>query len=335
MNIAQHNTQVLKDVWPGPLDPLVMATKEGLQLQQKALPPWMFYDARGSDLFEQITRLPEYYLSRAERQILEDRSDEIVAAAALGSSAPLKVVELGAGSATKTQWLLDAVVRRQGHCLYLPIDVSSAALKGATARLRRELPAVEVQPFAGTHMAALPAIRNMGARRLVLFVGSSVGNYSDQEAVDLLAAVARQLQPGAGLLLGTDRLKDVETMRRAYDDAAGVTAAFNLNVLVRLNRELGANFDLRGFRHEARWNEAHCRVEMHLVSTHAQRVLIPALGQFVFRAGESIHTECSTKYGQAHVDRILHAAGFCPVKRFSDAQGLFDLHLARRTDAAV
>ncbi len=334
MNFAKHHTQA-DHVQPGSVEDLAMATKEGLQRKQKALPPWMFYDDHGSDLFEQITQLPEYYLTRAERQILQDHSDEIVAVAAQGSPASLKVVELGAGSATKTQWLLDAVVRRQGRCLYLPIDVSSAALEGATARLRRELPAVEVQPFAGTHMAALPAIRNMGSRRLVLFVGSSVGNYSDDEAIELLSAVARQLQPGAGLLLGTDRLKDVETMRRAYDDNAGVTTAFNLNLLVRLNRELQANFDLNGFCHEARWNEDQSRVEMHLVSTSAQRVRIPALGQFAFQAGESIHTECSTKYSQAHVNGILNAAGFCLVKRFSDSQNLFDLHLARRTNAEV
>lgn len=312
-------------------DPALLdAVKVGLAKRPRALPPWLFYDDRGSELFEDITELPEYYLTRAERAILEQHADEIVALAAEGTTQPLKVIELGAGSATKTQLVLDAVVRRQGHCLYLPIDVSSAALDGAVSRLRREAPHVTVRPFAGTHLAALPAIREAGARRLVLFVGSSVGNYADEEAIELLGAVAGELHTGAGLLLGTDRAKDVPTLLRAYDDAAGVTAAFNLNLLTRLNRELHANFVRERWRHEARWNEASSSVEMHLVSTEDQTVQIPPLGGFAFARGESIHTESSKKYTRAHVDALLSAAGFTRVHTFTDPEDRFDLHLARR-----
>ena len=310
---------------------LSRAVTSGLGARFKTLPAWIFYDAHGSELFEQITELPEYYLTRAEREILHLRSDEIVKEACGDGDTemPLKIIELGAGSATKTQLLLDAVVRRQGRCLYMPIDVSATALEGAVSRLNRESPQVNVRPFAGTHLAALPTIRDMGSRRLIVFLGSSVGNYSDEEAVDLLSAVAAQLQPGGALLLGTDRRKDVPTMLQAYDDGAGVTAAFNLNMLTRLNRELDANFDIACFRHEARWNESSSCVEMHLVSIKAQRVTIPHVGEFLFEAGESIHTERSTKYSQAHVERLVEDAGFEHTFTFSDSGERFDLHLAR------
>ncbi|MEQ1507897.1 MAG: L-histidine N(alpha)-methyltransferase, partial [Myxococcota bacterium] len=240
------------------------------------------------------------------------------------------VVELGAGSALKSQILLRAVVRRQGRCLYLPVDVSGAALDGAVARLRREEPRVEVQPVQGTHEQALPAIHDVGPRRLVLFVGSSIGNYEDDEAVALLTEVGRVLRPGGGLLLGTDRKKDPSVLIPAYDDAQGVTAAFDLNLLVRLNRELGADFALDRWRHEARWNEPRSRIEMHLVSTVDQTVSIPGIGALAFAAGSSIHTESSHKYDHAHVDRLLGAAGFRRVRTFTDAAERFDVHLAAR-----
>lgn len=311
--------------------PVLEAVKAGLMRRSRTLPPWLFYDDRGSELFEDITRLPEYYLTRAEHEILQHNADEIVSMACEGTNLQINVVELGAGSATKTQLLLDAVVRKQGKCLFLPIDVSSAALEGAVLRLRRESPGVTVRPFAGTYLAALPAIRQMEQRQLVMFVGSSIGNYSDTEAENLLSAVALELQPGACLLLGTDRAKDVPTLLRAYDDAAGVTAAFNLNLLVRLNRELGCNFDLSAWRHEARWNEGASRVEMHLVSMCTQKVLIPEVGSVPFASQESIHTESSVKYTRPHVDRLLAVSGFERTRTFTDSEQRFDLHLARRS----
>jgi dimethylhistidine N-methyltransferase len=313
-----------------PRDPAVVeAVRRGLGASPRTLPPWLFYDARGSALFEDITRLPEYYLTRAEREILETFAGEIVRLASEDSDRPLKVVELGAGSATKTQLLLREVVRQKGRCEYVPIDVSAAALDDAVARIEREEPRVSVRPIAGTHLSALPEIRQTGPRRLVLFLGSSIGNYPDDEAVALLAAVGRALLPGAGLLLGTDRRKDPAVLLPAYDDAAGVTAAFNLNLLARLNRELDADFDLGAWRHEARWNEGASRVEMHLCSTTGQTVHVPGVIDARFQAGESIHTESSIKYDRAHVDRLLAAAGFHRLRTFTDAAGRFDLHLAR------
>jgi dimethylhistidine N-methyltransferase len=314
---------------PAAFDERVVEAARGLLRKPATLPAWVFYDDRGSELFEQITDLPEYYLTRAEREILEANADAMVALAAEGTGEPLHVVELGAGTATKSQIVLRAVVRRQGRCLFLPIDVSGAALELAVERLRREEPAVEVRPIIASHRDALPAIADVGPRRLVLFVGSSIGNYEDDEAVALLRAVATSLRPGAALLLGTDRKKDPARLIPAYDDAAGVTAAFDLNLLTRLNRELGADFDLRRWRHEARWNEARSRIEMHLVSRVAQVVTVPPLGAVRFAAGESIHTESSHKYDHAHVDRLLVAAGFRRVRTFTDAEERFDVHLAR------
>lgn len=314
---------------PTTADPRVIEAARGLFRRPATLPAWLFYDDRGSELFERITQLPEYYLTRAEREILEAHADELVALAAEGSDEPLHVVELGAGSATKSQLVLRAVVRRQGSCLYVPIDVSAAALDAAAERLRREEPAVVVRPVRASHRDALPALADVGPRRLVLFVGSSIGNYEDEEAVALLKAVASSLRPGAALLLGTDRRKDPAEVLPAYDDGAGVTAAFDLNILDRLNRDLGADFDLRQWRHEARWNEARSRVEMHLVSRVDQVVNVPPLGLTRFAAGESIHTESSHKYDRAHVDRLLSAAGFRRVRTFTDAAERFDVHLAR------
>lgn len=310
-------------------DAAVRAACRGLFDRPATLPPWLFYDEVGSALFERITELPEYYLTRAERAILEAHADEIVALAAGDEGRRLHVVELGAGTATKSQLVLDAVVRRQGRCLFLPIDVSPTALAVASDRLGREAPHVEVRPVASTHTAALPTIRALGPTRLVLFLGSSIGNLDDDAAVGLLRAVAGTLLPGGCLLLGADRRKDPALLLPAYDDAAGVTAAFDRNVLARLVREVGAELDLDGWRHEARWNEGRSRIEMHLVARGPQRIHVPGLGTTAFADGESIHTESSHKYDTARVERILVAAGFRRVGTFTDDDGRFDLHLAR------
>lgn len=311
---------------------VVAAARQGLLKHPKSLPPWLFYDARGSALFEEITELSEYYLTRAERSILETQADEIVRIASDAGAAPLQVIELGAGSATKTQLLLRAVVRSQERCLYVPIDISASALSVAVERLGREEPAVSVRSFEGEHLDALPAIRATGPRRLVLFLGSSIGNYEDQDAVQLLSQVGRALLPGGCLLVGADRRKDPETLLRAYDDAKGVTARFNLNVLSRLNRELGSDFELSCFEHEARWNDAASRIEMHLVATRDMTVRVPGLPPIVFRAGESIHTESSVKYDQARIDRLFSRAGFRRIRSFTDELERFDLHLGRREE---
>ncbi len=311
---------------------------------QRRLPPWLFYDDVGSQLFDEITTLPEYYPTRVERQIFERCAGDIVDAAlanldsgddiGLGTTAAMPVVELGAGSAEKTQVLLRALAERLPLIRYLPVDVSQAALDDAVARLAEALPHVAVQPIQARYADAWPAIARVGPR-LVLWIGSSIGNFADDDAIELLQGVRRALVPGGRLLLGADRKKDLAVLLPAYDDARGVTAAFNKNVLVRINRELQADFDVDGFAHRAVWNEAASQMEMHLESLAPQRVHIRRLAMngapFVvdFAAGERIHTESSIKYDDARIAAILGAAGFALEHSFSDDDGWFGVHLAR------
>lgn len=317
---------------PDEAGPLIEEVRRGLLVpagHQKSLSPWLFYDDEGSRLFEAITALPEYYLTRTERGLLEQHADDIVRAAR-GDAPRLHLVELGAGTATKTQILLAAAVRLQGTTSFIPTDVSSFALDVARDRLARELPDVKVTPFVGHHTDAMGELAAIGPRRLVCFLGSSLGNFSDDENIALFGAVARSLAPGGALLLGADRQKDPSTLLPAYDDAAGVTARFNKNILVRLNRELHADFDVDAFAHEARWNAAASRIEMHLVATKAMTVHVPAVGDIPWVAGESIHTENSAKYSDARLDVILTASGFRRERSFIDDDGRFGLHLCRR-----
>jgi L-histidine N-alpha-methyltransferase len=313
---SMETTNIAKDV------------RAGLSAMPKHLPPYLFYDAAGSALYERITALPEYYLTRTERAILEEHADAIVLEAS-ASGGPLRIVELGAGSATKTELILRAANRRHGSCVYVPVDVSESAINEATVRLSRVLPEVEVRPHVMSHFEAFRHLRGKGGPNLVLFIGSSIGNFDDEEAVSLLAGVHDALGPRTALLLGTDLRKSPDVLLRAYDDAAGVTAAFNMNVLERINRELGGRFDPTRFRHVARWNERASRMEMHLESTRKQSVIIEALGMSVaFEAGETIHTESSVKYDVAHVKRLLTAAGFRLWRTFYDPDRRFAVHLA-------
>jgi dimethylhistidine N-methyltransferase len=305
------------------------AARLGLLRARKSLPPWLLYDDAGSALFEEITRLPEYYLTRTERAILRDHAGEMVDAA----GPPLAVVELGAGSAGKTRLLLEAALARQTRVRYVPVDVSRAALAQAALALRG-LRGLELRPVIARYPEELGFLdRAGGCRRLVLSLGSNIGNYDPEGAITLLAAVRRRLAPGDALLVGADRRKSAAMLEPAYDDAAGVTARFSKNVLARLNRELGANFELQRFRHVARWNERASRVELYLESTVAQRVAIPALGATVpFAAGERIHTESSYKLTEARLGRILARAGFAPEATWTDERRWFGLTLARVPD---
>jgi dimethylhistidine N-methyltransferase len=305
--------------------------RRGLTATPKTLPPYLFYDAEGSTLYEQITDLPEYYLTRAEREIFEVHAGDIVARVGPDVARPLRVVELGAGSAAKTEVLLRAVVQAQGRSEYVPIDVSAAAVRAAQRRLRAAVPQVAVNPLVMKHEHALLALHEAPrAPSLVLFIGSSVGNFEDDEASALLRGLHDALGSRTWLLLGTDLRKSPEVLLPAYDDAAGVTAAFNRNLLARINRELGGRFVLDRFRHAARWNDAASRVEMHLVSVVPQEVVIEGLGLCVrFEAGETIHTESSIKYDLPRATRLLGAAGFAIEATFHDAAQRFALHLAR------
>jgi L-histidine Nalpha-methyltransferase len=329
MSTAQVGASVVAS-HPRVRSPIADDVHRGLSAKAKSLPAYLLYDEEGSRLYERITELPEYYPTRTERGILERHAADIVERAAIGSTSDLRVVELGAGTATKTRLLLSAVVERQGHCVYMPIDVSSSALDEAKSNLAKELPAVDVRPFVGRHEDAFESIGKLGARRLVLFIGSSIGNFSDDEAHHLLSGVRSGLSVGGVLLLGTDLRKSPARLVPAYDDAQGVTAAFNKNVLARINRELGGAFSLDHFRHIALWNDAASQMEMFLESTLDQDVAIDGLDLVVhFRKGERIHTESSAKYVLPRVSSMLAKAGFALERTYTDDEGLFAVNLAR------
>ena len=308
--------------------PVAVEVLNGLTERPKTLSPWLFYDQKGSQLFEEITELPEYYVTRTERQILAEHAEEIVTAAAGGRD--LSMIELGAGTATKTGLLLNAAVGLQGSVTYRPIDVSETALEEARTRLEAELPEVTVEPIVADYTEGM---RQNGAshtgRKLVLYIGSSIGNFSPADALEVLRGVRAQLLPGDCLLLGTDMVKDVDTLLAAYDDAAGVTARFNKNILVRINRELDANFNPKLFRHRARWNQEHSRIEMHLESLLAQKIALRGLDTEVrFALGETIHTENSYKFTDERVVAVLTRAGFKLRQQWSDPNHWFTVYLA-------
>jgi L-histidine Nalpha-methyltransferase len=309
-----------------PLSGIAEDVLRGLTTLPKSLPPRLFYDAAGSELFEQITRLPEYYLTRTERAIFEHYADQMIATAGRGIS----IVELGAGTAEKTSVLLRAALRRQLSLTYHPVDVSSSALRIAETRLRAELPRLSIEPLVADYTQGLPQIADILGRKLVLYIGSSIGNFEPQHAANILSSIHASLNPGDALLLGTDLVKRSSVLRAAYNDKQGVTAAFNLNMLARINRELGSDFNLRRFRHEAIWNPVASRIEMYLVSLAEQSVNIRALDLRVSLAeGERIHTENSYKFTCEMVNRILLRSGFALERTWSDAQQYFAVHLAR------
>jgi L-histidine N-alpha-methyltransferase len=261
----------------------------------------------------------------------------MVAAVGEGDDDP-EVLELGAGSASKTTLILLEALRRWGRCTYRPLDVSPTALAFAVASLRGDAPGGAGAALCGRHEEALGAVsrESPGRSRLALFIGSSIGNFDDRDAAQLLAGLGGVLGPRGALLLGTDLRKDPSRLIPAYDDAQGVTAAFNLNVLTRLNRELGADFDLARFRHVARWNDRASRMEMHLASVGAQEVTVRALGLTVgFADGETIHTESSVKYDLPRVDALFAAAGLARARTFTDPEELFAVHLARSSAAGL
>lgn len=309
--------------------PVGAAVRQGLSSRPKWLPAWLFYDDAGSRLFERITELPEYYLTRTERSILSANAAAMVARAADG--ARLRITELGAGSASKTRLLLAAAIAHQGGLTYEPIDVSASALDAAARRIEAEISGVSVSPRIMDYTNGLgfePA--GEGERRLVLYIGSSIGNFEPDEAAGLLRRLRAKLRPGDAILLGVDLAKDREILLDAYDDAAGVTAAFNRNLLVRLNRELGADFNPLAFSHRALWNPAQSRIEIYLESRRAQRVHLAALDLTVhFAAGESIHTENSYKYAPGQAEAMLARAGFRAEQSWTDEQSWFAVCLGR------
>jgi len=310
-------------------DKIASSVYEGLLSNPKWLPSWLFYDSAGSRLFEEITRIPEYYVTRTERAILEAHASEIVSRAAGENS--LRLVELGAGSAEKTRLLLSAAAERQDTVFYEPVDVSASALIEGQMRIEEEIPGVLVCPRVEDYTHNLELDTTLPTeRRLVLYIGSSIGNFEPGESLLLLERVRAALDPGDCLLLGVDLVKEHSVLLAAYDDKAGVTAAFNRNLLVRLNRELDADFHPEMFAHRAVWNEAKSRMEMHLVSEKRQTVGLPAIDLRVeFEDGESIHTENSYKYRPGDAEALVAKAGFAPEVTWMDERGWFAVCLAR------
>ncbi|HEY1500032.1 MAG TPA: L-histidine N(alpha)-methyltransferase [Acidobacteriaceae bacterium] len=301
----------------------------GLTAFPKRLSPWLFYDQRGSELFEAITELPEYYLTRTEREIFAQNSDAILEAT---GAKTLSMIELGAGTAAKTGVLLAAAVRRQEHVSYYPIDISASALDEAQRRICEEQPNVAVMPIVWDYTRDMTEMPAAPGRRLVLYIGSSIGNFEPSAAAALLRKLRSHLAPGDLLLLGVDHVKDRQTLLRAYNDAAGVTAEFNRNVLTRIQRELGATFRPRLFRHRAYWNDRESRIEMHLESLVAQEISIPSLDLTVsFRRGETIHTENSYKFTPESVAAMLARSSFTVRTDWTDAKRWFGVYLAEAT----
>lgn len=297
--------------------------RAGLTARPKRLAPVWFYDELGSALFDAICQLPEYYVTRAEREILVAHAYDM--ARAFGS--PVRLIELGSGSARKTRLLLDAVTSRQPELEYVEVDVDAAMLENTGRALLTEYPDLRVTAIRADFARPSHALRLLApsrARNVVLFLGSTIGNLDPTAAVSMLRDLRSALQRGDALLLGADLRKSKTILEPAYDDALGVTAAFNRNVLQRMNRELGADFDLASFAHRALYDETIGRIEMHLVSRRAQRVHIAALDLDVdFEEGESIHTENSYKHDAASLAALARESGFAVDAQWSDAQHRF------------
>jgi L-histidine Nalpha-methyltransferase len=311
---------------------LIREVQNGLHSRPRSLKPWMLYDELGSRLFEEITALPEYYPTRTERSLLESRADAIVASACAHSQ-PLRVVELGAGTASKTCLLLAAAARRQIDVIYMPLDVSADALEIACRGIESAFPGVLLEPVVVNYVNSPPRLEEFDGSTLALYLGSSIGNFMPQESRTILRNIGSQLRNGDALVLGTDLVKEESTLIAAYDDDEGVTAAFNLNVLNRLNNELGADFDPAGFRHRARWNPVASRIEMHLECTRDQFVQIASAElELHFRKGETIHTENSYKFTENTLAALLSDSGFKIESTWKDGQNWYAVTLSRRLD---
>lgn len=301
----------------GGIDPALRdEVLRGLLSRPKALPPKLFYDSLGAELFERITTLPEYYLTRTELEILHEHVAEIAELA--GPHAAL--VEYGSGAGVKVRLLLDTL---EEPAAYVPIDISGAQLARVASDIAAEYPRVAVRPLCADYTRPLQLPRlPAGARRLAFFPGSTIGNFHPTEAAAFLHRIRRTVGADGALVLGVDRRKDAATLDAAYDDAAGVTAAFNLNMLRRLNRELGTDFDLERFAHRAFFNATASRVEMHLLSLERQTVRV-AGERITFDAGETIWTESSYKYDEAAFEGLVTSAGFRIARLWTDAAERF------------
>jgi L-histidine N-alpha-methyltransferase len=299
----------------------------GLSARPRALSPRWFYDHRGSELFEAITALPEYYPTRAEHNILLHHAGAIAQIAGTGRA----LIELGSGSSVKTPLLLNALA----PSAYVPIDISGEFLHQSAAALAKRFPALSIHPLIADfmHPFALPAaVRNL--RRVGYFAGSTIGNMTVPSAVEFLRTTARTLGEDSFLLIGIDRIKDPKRLVAAYDDAQGITAQFNLNLIHRINRELDGTVPVEAFRHVALWNDYEARIEMHLQAVRDIKFMV-AGESFSINAGETIHTENSLKYGPREARMLLRAGGWSPLAEWIDPEGLFAVILASSTSPSA
>lgn len=303
--------------------------RAGLSRKPKRLAPKYFYDDLGSALFEAICKLPEYYVTRAESEIFERYAAEIVAS----MQGPVELVELGSGSAVKTRLLIEEILSRQARLEYHPIDISPDALVASANVLTEAHPALSVRAYAYDYVSLFnSSVLVTRGRTLVLFLGSNIGNYDPLPAAQLLRSVGRSLKRGDAILLGVDLKKSIEILEAAYDDPTGVTAAFNKNILGRINRELGGHFDLGAFEHEVHYDPVRGSVDSFLVARRAQNVRIDALGMAVdFAAGERLHTESSYKFSRDDIERLSHGTQFTLERTWTDAERRFAVNLLVKT----
>lgn len=308
-----------------PLAGFAEDVRKGLTAQRKRFLPKYFYDELGSQLFEAICLLPEYYLTRAENEILKRYSDEIVASI----DGQKTLVEMGSGSASKTRLIIEAVLRRQSELLFMPVDISATALESSSRILLQSYPRLKIEAYAADYFAGLAELgRKQRSRTLALFLGSNISNFDREEANRFLRALRSVLHKGDALLLGADLKKDPAVLEAAYNDALGVTSAFNLNVLARINRELAGTFDLRSFQHRAFYNEEMGRIEIYIESLVNQKVRIEKLDlEIEFEAGELIHTENSYKYDIAGIAQLAAENGFKVSRTWLDSQERFSSNL--------
>lgn len=296
---------------------------DGLSRPQKWVSPKFFYDRRGSELFEEITRQPEYYPTRAERHLLKEHVPVWI-----DDLRPASLVELGAGAADKTTLILDAMHQTVATPTYVPVDISGEFLDRVAGELRVDYPALDVQPVVADMTVGFHLPADLARPALFALLGGTIGNFPEEEAVGQLRRIRSEMGASDRFLLGCDLQKEVEVLEAAYNDAAGVTAAFNLNMLRVLNRELGADFDPEDFDHHAFYDSDENRIEMHLVARRPVTVTIPDGGTFEFRAGESLHTEISCKYTRGSVEALMGRAGL-QVERWTEGDPGFALALAR------
>ncbi len=307
-------------------DTLAHDVRQGLTAPEKWLPCKYFYDTHGMALFERICDLPEYYLTRAETAILKKHANEIIQI----SPPHLSLVELGSGSSTKSGYLIEACLARQPELDYYAVDISSGALDNGMRQLLRDYPNLRIVELVGEFGDGLSYLAgHPGGPRVIAFLGSTVGNFTEEEIGPLFGMVRRAMRRDDRFLLGFDLIKDAAILEAAYDDSQGVTAQFNLNLLARLNRELAADFELSAFAHRAFFDPRRSRIEMYLVSLRDQRVTIGRLGLEVeFREGEAVHTETCHKFSQAGMESLLARHGFQVLSRFTDPQDQFCLVFA-------